>query len=88
MRDARRSDVVAFRDKVASPSPGTRKEARLGELVRLEPRSDGDRGRPVPAGPARLLLFTGVRYERHTEPDDRPQPDDPQASAGGKRRNG
>jgi hypothetical protein len=47
-------------------------------------------------GPARVLLYTGVRYERQdARPtafngpgDDTPQPHDPRASAGRKRRNG
>jgi len=56
----------------------------LGNLVRLSRKDPGAKVDRVALGPAQILLFTGVRYER----DGRPQPDKPKASAGPQRKNG
>ncbi len=49
----------------------------MGVVIRLRPR-DGARRRNEPhtpdTGEAKILLFTGVRYERHEEPADLRRP--------------
>jgi len=42
-------------------------EARLGKIVILPTPVRVIATRPLPALPAQILLFTGVRYERHVE---------------------
>ena len=67
-----------------------RAEARLGKLVRLEFGARDGQRRGKAAGPAEILLFTGVRYERQ-EPavPDRPLPGaNAPARSGGKRSRG
>lgn len=59
-------------------------ETGLGKLVQLIVRPPAEKSAPVPLGPAQVLLFTGVRYER----GGTPQPDKPSASSGSKRRRG
>jgi hypothetical protein len=59
-------------------------ETGLGELVQLIVRPLTEKSAAVPLGPAQLLLFTGVRYER----GEANEPDKPSASSGSKRRRG
>lgn len=45
----------------------------MGDIIRLRPRQEARSGRSVPEGTegqgsAIILLFTGVRYERHETP--------------------
>jgi hypothetical protein len=57
----------------------------LGKLVNFEGRRKGQAGnRPRVAGSAKILIFTGVRYEREASN----APTKPPASSGAKRKRG
>ena len=60
-------------------------EAGLGKLLSFVSRPQA-RKRPPPQGtaPGKLLLFTGIRYER----PDAPHPDKPDQHSGSRRRRG
>jgi hypothetical protein len=48
----------------------------LGKLVELTRKERPPRPQPTLAGPAEVLVFTGVRYQREAPPDPaRPTPD-------------
>jgi hypothetical protein len=57
-------------------------EMRMAEVIRIEERLAARPKRPSEPCEARILMFTGVRYERWSETDDRPQ----KRSTGGKRK--
>jgi hypothetical protein len=57
-------------------------EMRMAEIVRLQDRLATQPKRPGEPGEAKILLFTGVRYERWTSADD----DRPQKRTGGVKR--
>lgn len=48
---------------------------RVVDFTAYLERSNVKTGSIVRSGPAQLLLFTGVRYERHTTSDDLPEPE-------------
>ena len=54
----------------------------MAEVIRLEERLAKQPKRVNEPCEAKILLFTGVRYERWTTVDDRPQ----KRSSGGKRK--
>jgi hypothetical protein len=54
----------------------------MAEVIRIEERLAARPKRPSEPCEARILMFTGVRYERWSETDDRPQ----KRSTGGKRK--
>lgn len=54
----------------------------MAEVIRLQERLDKQPKRLSEPCEARILLFTGVRYERWTTADDHPQ----KRSSGGKRK--
>jgi hypothetical protein len=58
-------------------------EAKLGKLVQLPKRGRAPKSSAPPTGPAEVVLFTGVRYERNDAPT-KPAG----AASGGKRRRG
>jgi hypothetical protein len=63
----------------------TNLEARLGKLLQLPKRGRSAKPASEPQEPAKIVLFTGVRYER----DGAPQlPTKPAGAASGKRRRG
>lgn len=62
---------------------GQRTEATLGKLVAFEKRREEGRPAIRKEGQAEILLFTGVRYQRHST-----EPGKPPASAGSKRKRG
>lgn len=45
----------------------------MAEVIRIEDRLATRQKRPSEPCEARILLFTGVRYERWNNTDDRPQ---------------
>ncbi len=51
---------------------------------KARPRADGAGQGPI--GPARIILFTGVRYERHDDASPGPQPVAPNATRPGQTR--
>jgi hypothetical protein len=63
-------------------------EARLmGEVTAFRPRDAASR--PAPAGPAQILFFTGVRYQRDDPTSETPAPSSTtgqEQRGGGKRR--
>jgi len=44
----------------------------MAEVIRLQERLDKLPKRTIEPREAKILLFTGVRYERWTDEDDRP----------------
>jgi len=54
----------------------------MAQVIRLDERLAKQPRRPCEPCEAKILLFTGVRYERWTSNEDRP----PRRSSGGKRR--
>jgi hypothetical protein len=54
----------------------------MAEVIRLQERLDKQPKRSSEPCEARILLFTGVRYERWTDEDHRPV----KSSSGGKRK--
>ncbi|WP_177282578.1 hypothetical protein [Devosia enhydra] len=57
----------------------------MGKLLSFTAKPETDRKPPPPgAMPGKLLLFTGIRYER----SEAPQPDKPDQRSGSRRRRG
>lgn len=62
----------------------------MGDIIRLRPRQEARSGRTAPAeadhpGSATILIFTGVRYERHETPSTS-EPTRPQRRGGRRKR--